>query len=103
MSNICPHEEASCIASGQWVERHRLTFSADETLTLASIPTSGLCVAMPIFYATGKPWKAFLWATLSGLTEPFGECGVSPRVTCRGKLILPSWVCRVGSHGDSFC
>ena len=26
---------------------------------------------MPIYYATGNRWKAFGWATLSGLSEPF--------------------------------
>ena len=32
----------------------------------------GLCVAVPIFYATGSKWKAFAWALLSGASEPFG-------------------------------
>lgn len=32
----------------------------------------GICVAMPIYYATGSKWKAFFWATLSGLTELVG-------------------------------
>jgi zinc transporter, ZIP family len=32
----------------------------------------GLCVAMPIFYATGNRWKAFMWAILSGVSEPLG-------------------------------
>ena len=30
----------------------------------------GLCVALPIYYATGNRWKAFLWACLSGVSEP---------------------------------
>jgi len=30
----------------------------------------GLCVALPIYYATGNRWKAFMWACLSGLSEP---------------------------------
>jgi len=30
----------------------------------------GLCVALPIYYATGDRRKAFLWACLSGLSEP---------------------------------
>jgi len=30
----------------------------------------GLCVALPIYYATGDRKKAFLWACLSGLSEP---------------------------------
>ena len=31
----------------------------------------GLCVALPIYYATGNRTKAFLWALLSGASEPF--------------------------------
>ena len=31
-----------------------------------------LCVAMPIYYATGSKWKAFMWSLLSGVTEPIG-------------------------------
>eukprot|EP00550_Attheya_septentrionalis_P009653 CAMPEP_0198281106 /NCGR_PEP_ID=MMETSP1449-20131203/1100_1 /TAXON_ID=420275 /ORGANISM="Attheya septentrionalis, Strain CCMP2084" /LENGTH=332 /DNA_ID=CAMNT_0043976741 /DNA_START=191 /DNA_END=1189 /DNA_ORIENTATION=+ len=30
----------------------------------------GLCVALPIYYATGNRKKAFLWACLSGASEP---------------------------------
>jgi ZIP family zinc transporter len=30
----------------------------------------GLCVALPIYYATGNRKKAFLWALLSGASEP---------------------------------
>ncbi len=33
----------------------------------------GVCVAMPVYYATGKRWKGFLWAFLSGVSEPLGE------------------------------
>mmetsp|Transcript_15220 Transcript_15220/g.24661 ORF Transcript_15220/g.24661 Transcript_15220/m.24661 type:complete len:122 (-) Transcript_15220:1250-1615(-) len=29
----------------------------------------GLCVALPIYYATGNRLKAFLWALLSGASE----------------------------------
>lgn len=32
----------------------------------------GICVAMPIYYATGSRTKAFFWATLSGMTELIG-------------------------------
>ena len=31
----------------------------------------GLCVALPIYYATGNRCKAFLWACISGISEPF--------------------------------
>lgn len=34
--------------------------------------TEGLCVAMPLFYATGKRWYSFWWGAVSGLTEPLG-------------------------------
>ena len=40
-------------------------------IAIHNIP-EGLCVAMPIYYATGKKWTAFFLATLSGLTEPIG-------------------------------
>merc|ERR1712238_69764 len=30
----------------------------------------GLCVALPIYYATGNRMKAFSWALLSGASEP---------------------------------
>lgn len=30
----------------------------------------GLCVALPIYYATGNRCKAFLWACISGVSEP---------------------------------
>ena len=33
---------------------------------------SGICVAMPIYYATGSKAKGFLWALLSGVSEPVG-------------------------------
>lgn len=32
----------------------------------------GLCVALPIYYATGNRWKAFMWACISGISEPIG-------------------------------
>jgi len=31
----------------------------------------GLCVALPIYYATGNRCKAFVWACVSGISEPF--------------------------------
>lgn len=30
-----------------------------------------MCVALPVYYATGSRWKAFGWALLSGASEPF--------------------------------
>lgn len=40
-------------------------------IAIHNIP-EGVCVAMPIYYATGSRWKAFMWATLSGMTELVG-------------------------------
>lgn len=40
-------------------------------IALHNIP-EGVCVAMPVYYATGSRWKGFLWAFLSGLSEPVG-------------------------------
>merc|ERR1739838_1141391 len=30
----------------------------------------GLCVALPIYYATGDRWKSLLWSSLSAISEP---------------------------------
>ena len=38
-------------------------------IAIHNIP-EGLCVALPIYYATGRKWKAFTWACLSGISEP---------------------------------
>lgn len=32
----------------------------------------GICVSLPIYYATGKKWKGFLVSFFSGVTEPLG-------------------------------
>ena len=32
----------------------------------------GMCIAVPIFAATGSHWEAFKMSILSGLTEPLG-------------------------------
>lgn len=40
-------------------------------IALHNIP-EGVCVAMPVYYATGSRWKGFLWAFLSGVSEPIG-------------------------------
>ena len=34
------------------------------------LPVTGICVAMPVYYATGSRWRAFGWALLSGISEP---------------------------------
>jgi len=40
-------------------------------IAIHNIP-EGLCVALPIYYATDSRMKGFLWALLSGLSEPIG-------------------------------
>ena len=40
-------------------------------IALHNIP-EGICVAMPIYHATGSKWKGFWWAFLSGVSEPIG-------------------------------
>ena len=40
-------------------------------IALHNIP-EGVCVSMPVYYATGSKVKAFLWAFLSGVSEPLG-------------------------------
>ena len=41
-------------------------------IALHNIP-EGMCVSMPVYYATGSRWKGFLWAFLSGVSEPIGQ------------------------------
>ena len=40
-------------------------------IALHNIP-EGMCVSMPVYYATGSKVKGFLWAFLSGVSEPLG-------------------------------
>lgn len=40
-------------------------------ISLHNIP-EGICVATPVFFATGSRWKAFFWASVSGFSEPVG-------------------------------
>lgn len=40
-------------------------------IAIHNIP-EGICVAIPIYYATGSRLKGFVWATLSGVTELVG-------------------------------
>ena len=40
-------------------------------IAIHNIP-EGLCVSIPIYFATGDRWKAFRWALLSGISEPIG-------------------------------
>ena len=49
----------------------RVGASLGVAIAVHNIP-EGVCVAMPFYYATGSPTKAFFWSFLSGLTEPIG-------------------------------
>eukprot|EP00929_Paragymnodinium_shiwhaense_P032654 TRINITY_DN18072_c0_g1_i1.p1 TRINITY_DN18072_c0_g1~~TRINITY_DN18072_c0_g1_i1.p1 ORF type:complete len:364 (-),score=80.01 TRINITY_DN18072_c0_g1_i1:435-1472(-) len=40
-------------------------------IAIHNIP-EGLCVALPVYYATGSRHQGFMWALLSGLSEPVG-------------------------------
>ncbi|KNE61833.1 hypothetical protein AMAG_07108 [Allomyces macrogynus ATCC 38327] len=40
-------------------------------IAVHNIP-EGICVAVPILYATGSKWKAFMWGTITGVSEPVG-------------------------------
>lgn len=53
------------------LEDSRVGISVAIAIGIHNIP-EGVCVAMPIYYATGSRVKAFTWATLSGLTELVG-------------------------------
>ena len=49
----------------------RLGIALAIAIAIHNIP-EGICVAVPIMFATGSKWRAFLWALLSGITEPVG-------------------------------
>ena len=53
------------------MENVTLGVSIAVAVAIHNIP-EGIAVAIPIYYATKNKWKALLYATLSGLTEPFG-------------------------------
>ena len=42
-------------------------------IALHNIP-EGISICVPIYYATGRRGKAFLYSLISGLSEPLGEC-----------------------------
>ena len=46
-------------------------------IALHNIP-EGVCVAVPVYIATGSRVKAFLWALLSGVSEPIGMYNETP-------------------------
>jgi ZIP family zinc transporter len=49
----------------------RLGVAVAFAIALHNIP-EGLCVAMPLYYSTGSRVQGFLWAFVSGLSEPLG-------------------------------
>ncbi|GAB5361908.1 hypothetical protein AAMO2058_000753200 [Amorphochlora amoebiformis] len=49
----------------------------------------GLCVAIPIFYSTGSRHKSFLWALLSGVSEPIGAAIGYAVVVASGGEVSP--------------
>jgi ZIP family zinc transporter len=49
----------------------RLGVGVAIAIALHNIP-EGLVVSVPVFFATGNRYRAFLWSFLSGLTEPIG-------------------------------
>jgi zinc transporter ZupT len=53
------------------LDEPKVGVSVAVAIGLHNIP-EGICVAMPIYYATGSRYKAFFWATLSGMTELVG-------------------------------
>ena len=40
-------------------------------IAIHNIP-EGISVSMPIYFATGSKWKAFMWSFISGVAEPIG-------------------------------
>ena len=50
-------------------------------IALHNVP-EGLCVALPVYYATGSRWKGFLWAFLSGVSEPIGKGSSTLELVC---------------------
>ncbi len=50
----------------------RLGAALAVAIAIHNVP-EGVCVALPVYYATGSKWKGFLWAFLSGISEPIGE------------------------------
>ena len=67
-------------------------------IALHNIP-EGVCVAVPVYYATGSRVRGFLWAFLSGVSEPLGSCCVCVCVCVCVKLLL-KLLCRcVVGHG----
>jgi ZIP family zinc transporter len=52
-------------------EKPQLGVAIAVAVALHNIP-EGISVSVPIYYATGSRWKAFMWSCLSGLAEPIG-------------------------------
>jgi ZIP family zinc transporter len=53
------------------IQDTRLGYALAIGIALHNIP-EGVAVAIPVYFATGSRFKAFLWTFLSALAEPFG-------------------------------
>merc|ERR1712157_565716 len=56
---------------GSYVENPAVGIALAVGIAIHNVP-EGLCVSMPIYYATGKRCYAFWWGVLCGLSEPIG-------------------------------
>lgn len=55
--------------------RGTYSFSHPQNITdhmHTSTPAEGICIGIPVYFATGSKWKGVGWAAASGLTEPLG-------------------------------
>ncbi|MCX7823407.1 MAG: zinc transporter ZupT [Syntrophobacterales bacterium] len=53
------------------LENFQMGLTIALAVALHNIP-EGITVSVPIFYATGRRWKAFIYSALTGLAEPVG-------------------------------
>jgi zinc transporter ZupT len=42
------------------------------SLLILTCCAEGICVTIPVYFATGKKWKGIMWAAIAGITEPIG-------------------------------
>jgi zinc transporter ZupT len=74
-------------------------------IALHNVP-EGLCVAMPVYYATGSRVKGFLWAFLSGISEPLGMLfvvGGGPTLLSLLRVACRLWWWSCCGHGGGLC
>lgn len=68
----------------------KLGVTVGVAIALHNIP-EGLCIALPVYFATGSKWEGLKLATLSGIAEPLGAMIVG--------LLMPSLLSEV-NHLD---